>query len=102
VEDGDQDKEAKVLINCGPANASKAKLRHCCALSTLSSPPPPTLRAPGPRCPSLVIMVIVIRTTVITVVMMTIADAMIIRNMIRGFSVLTILSHSAKTLVYDC
>lgn len=50
----------------------------------------------------MVIMVIVIRTTVITVVMMTIADAMIIRNMIRGFSVLTILSHSAKTLVYDC
>ena len=65
-------------------------------------PPPPALRAAGPQCPSLVIMVIVIRTTVITVVMMTIADAMIIRYMIRGFGVLTILSHSAKTLVYDC
>jgi len=92
-------KRLEVLINCGPPNASKAKLRHCCALSTLSLP---ALRAPGPRCPSLMIMVIVIRTTVITVVMMTIADAVIISNMIRGFSLLTILLHSAKTLVYYC
>jgi len=39
----------------------------------------------------MLIMVIVIRTSVITVVMMTIAHAMIITNMIRGFRVLTIL-----------
>ena len=72
--------------------ASKATLRHCCELSTLSLPRHPPW---GKTFPALVIkmliMVIVIRTSVITVVMMTIAPAMIITNMIRGFRVLTIL-----------
>ena len=72
--------------------ASKARLRHCCELSTLSLPRHPPW---GLDLPTLVIkmliMVIVIRTSVITVVMMTIAHAMIITNMIRGFRVLTIL-----------
>ena len=39
----------------------------------------------------MLIMAFVIRMTVITVIKMTIAHAMIITNMIRGFSVLTIL-----------
>ena len=57
--------------------------------------PPSALGAAPSRAPAMVIkmliMVIVIRTSVITVVMMTIAHAMIITNMIRGFRVLTIL-----------
>jgi len=89
-----------VLINCGPPTQYKQG-RTAPLLRTVDPflyQHPSALRAPGPQCPSLVIMIIFIRTTVVTVVMVTIADA----NMIRGFSVLTILSNSAKTLVYDC
>jgi len=54
----------------------------------------------------LVIMIIVIRTTVVTVVRTTVVTMVMVTiagaNMIRGVSVLTILSNSAKTLVYDC
>ena len=70
-------KHKLVLINCGPPNASKDELRHCCAFSTLSLPHS-TTPPRGHQCPNLVIktliMVIVIRTNVITVVMVTIAD----------------------------
>jgi len=97
-----------VLINCGPPTQYKQG-RTAPLLRTVDPflyQHPSALRAPETQCPSLVIMIIVIRTTVVTlvrttvvtVVMVTIADA----NMIRGFSVLTILSNSAKTLVYDC
>jgi len=65
-----------VLINCGPPNASKDELRH---LLRIFDPFFTPLHPPrGHQCPNLVIktliMVIVIRTNVITVVMVTIAD----------------------------
>ena len=86
----------RLLINCGPPNASKQG-QTAPLLRTVDPffTPPSALGAGPSRAPALVIkmliMVIVIRTSVITVVMMTIAHAMIITNMIRGFRVLTIL-----------
>jgi len=74
-----------VLINCKSANA-----RPNCAIVLYQPTRLPWgqyLSAPSIKT---LIMVIVIRMTVITVIMIKIAHAMIITNMIRAFSVLAI------------